>query len=671
MKKFSFFLCSVCYQLFAGNIYVPMSSGFRVAVIDTSSNSVTTTIPLSVSGIGSGAVSPDGSKLYVATGSKLFVISTANNSVITSVTTGNTGSGVAVSPDGNRVYVANNTSNSISVINASNNSLVATIPVGTGPRGIAITPDGNYAYVSNISGNSVSRIQLSNNTIVGTISVPGPVGAAVASNGTYLYVTSQTLGRVFVINTSNQAIVASVGSGSRAVAVTPNSQYAYVPTGANTVIVLNSSTLTIVATVTIGSSPSAIAITPNGSYAYVYNTSSVSPSPSISVIDTTTNTNVATITSLISGGTQAACLTLGYSAPSQAITLNSTGSTLYMIDQTAIEKPPVQLNLGSSLNPQNIALTSNRMYAYVTQNGSNKISYISLDYENLYPPKVQSTISVGTNPSSMVLDRTGTYLYVADSGDNTIYRVAVANNTATLIATLTDVPSQLGINSDSSYLVATLASSDEVAIIASPSSSPSISYASTDLNPTAITFDTSGNSYITCQGSDTVNKIALASGAKTSLLLSGSTPCAISPMTISSTLYFLVAMADSSVVNLIKASDFSLTSSPSITNPATQILVNPNTPSVAYLIEPSTRTIQSIDFTSSTSSPTVGSTLATGTLPIGGGINSTGDNLFILNQTSGTVSAFSTSGTNKATLAEKSGSPISGVGTPQGISVTP
>ena len=59
---------------------------------------------------------------------------------------------MAVSPDGSKVYVANSClGNSVSVIATATNTVTATIPVGIEPLGVAVTPDGSKVYVTNRS----------------------------------------------------------------------------------------------------------------------------------------------------------------------------------------------------------------------------------------------------------------------------------------------------------------------------------------------------------------------------------------------------------------------------------------------------------------------------------------------------------------------------------------
>ena len=68
--------------------------------------------------------------------------------------------------------------------------------------------------------------------------------------------------------------------------------FAYITnSGSNTVSVIDTATNTVVATVAVGSQPLGVAVTPNGAHVYVTNHSS----STVSVIDTATNTVVATV----------------------------------------------------------------------------------------------------------------------------------------------------------------------------------------------------------------------------------------------------------------------------------------------------------------------------------------------------------------------------------------
>ena len=131
---------------------VPTISGgtATVSVIDTSSNSVVASVTVGA-GISWGlAITPDGTRAYVATGvligsgannGVVSVIDTSSNTVIAKVGVADP-IGLAVTPDGTRVYVANDFNfsgaSSVSVIDTSSNTVVATVGVGGIPEWVAV-----------------------------------------------------------------------------------------------------------------------------------------------------------------------------------------------------------------------------------------------------------------------------------------------------------------------------------------------------------------------------------------------------------------------------------------------------------------------------------------------------------------------------------------------------
>jgi YVTN family beta-propeller protein len=152
-------------------VYVANINDNSVSVIDTATNTVIATIPVSSpDGV---AVSPDGSKVYVTNlGSAVSVIATATNTVIGSPIAASSPDGVAVTPDGSKVYVANINDNSVSVIDTATNTVIGSpIPVGNNPIGVAVTPDGSKVYVANEQSDTVSVITTATNKVIGSITV--------------------------------------------------------------------------------------------------------------------------------------------------------------------------------------------------------------------------------------------------------------------------------------------------------------------------------------------------------------------------------------------------------------------------------------------------------------------------------------------------------------------
>ena len=124
-----------------------------------------------------GATAAMAQNAYVGnfTAQNVSVIQTSNNTLLTTVTLPGGGApfGVAVTPDGARVYVTNQ-SGTVSVIQTSDNTVVATVtlPGGSQPVGVAVTPNGAKVYVANYNAGTVSVIQTSDNTVLATVTLP-------------------------------------------------------------------------------------------------------------------------------------------------------------------------------------------------------------------------------------------------------------------------------------------------------------------------------------------------------------------------------------------------------------------------------------------------------------------------------------------------------------------
>jgi YVTN family beta-propeller protein len=198
-----------------------------------------------------------------------------------------------VTPDGSKVYVASS-GNTVSVIDAATNTVTATVGVGNSPFGVAVTPDGSTVYVANAGSNTVSVIDAATNAVTATI--PGfylaqPIGVAVTPDGSRVYVTN-TGGIVSVFDTATNTLITEISvSESIGVAVTPDGSKVYVANvNSNTVSVIATATNKVIATIPVGTTPEGVAVTPDGSKVYVAN----SDSNNVSVIDTATNTVTAT-----------------------------------------------------------------------------------------------------------------------------------------------------------------------------------------------------------------------------------------------------------------------------------------------------------------------------------------------------------------------------------------
>jgi len=182
----------------AGKLYVTnlgnSGIGNTVSVVDTTTKQVTTVI---VGRDGAGpaglAVSPDGTRLWVANSSAdtIAIVDTTTNKVIKTIPLPSGAVYIALSPDGHQAYVTNADTTTVTVINTANYTTAGIVTVGQKPGAIAFSPDGSVAYVTNQSDNTVSVINTATKTAFKTITVgKTPLGIAASPDGKYLYVTN-------------------------------------------------------------------------------------------------------------------------------------------------------------------------------------------------------------------------------------------------------------------------------------------------------------------------------------------------------------------------------------------------------------------------------------------------------------------------------------------------
>ncbi|WP_406510602.1 beta-propeller fold lactonase family protein [Streptomyces sp. NBC_00212] len=165
---------------------------------------------------------PNGSTLYITNyaSASVSVINTATNTVTTTVPVGTQPFGIVVTPNGNTAYVTNSNDNTVSVINTATNSVTATVPVGNHPDGVAVTPDGAHVYLVSQNSNTATVIATATNTVTATIPVGAiPTGIAVSPDGSRTYVTNANDNTTSVINTATNTVTATIPVGAYPFAV--------------------------------------------------------------------------------------------------------------------------------------------------------------------------------------------------------------------------------------------------------------------------------------------------------------------------------------------------------------------------------------------------------------------------------------------------------------------
>jgi YVTN family beta-propeller protein len=208
-----------------------------VLVINTQTNA-TTTIPVGNQPI---YVAATNARVYfsnLSEGSYVGIIDTSSNTVTGSIPLTHQVQGMALSPDGSQLWVSDPVpgTNSVFVISTATNTVTATIPFpSTGltigaPGRIAFAPDGSKAFVSNTSRDTVTTVSATSPFALGLFNQigasPGPL--AVSTDGSALYVgwnggvsVAPTAGGPFVHVTGTASSIAGIAVGSAGTPAAP------------------------------------------------------------------------------------------------------------------------------------------------------------------------------------------------------------------------------------------------------------------------------------------------------------------------------------------------------------------------------------------------------------------------------------------------------------------
>jgi YVTN family beta-propeller protein len=281
----------------APKAYVGLFSDNAVAVIDTGTNRVLSTIALPAGPHGL-VISPDGRRVYASSdgASTVSVISTVTDRVVSSIEVGKSPHGLAISRDGRQVLVAVFGTNQVVAIDTVRNQIVARIPVGN-PHNIAISPDGRTAYVAAQQPGSTALAILDLTTRQQVETVPlgaTPRALSFTPDGKALYFTLAGSAAVQVLDPNRNQIVdqIQVGESPHHPFVTATGEYGLVVVqGPGQMAVINPASHKVIGTVAVGKFPHWVATTSDGDTAFVTNEGA----NTVSVVDVEKQKVLATI----------------------------------------------------------------------------------------------------------------------------------------------------------------------------------------------------------------------------------------------------------------------------------------------------------------------------------------------------------------------------------------
>ncbi|MFR9802752.1 Hsp70 family protein [Pseudonocardia sp. RS010] len=264
--------------------YIANRTAGVVSVLETATNELTATIPVTAGPPQYVTFAPDGSRAYVSVFDDagrvavIAVIDTSANAVIATIPVTSRPYIPAVSPDGAEVYVPDHDSAAISVIETATGAVSMDLKVAPNPHWIEFSSDGARAYSADHESNEVVVIDTRNHLIVARVPVEmSPHSLAVHPNRPLLAVVNEDSGTVAMIDTRSDTIITTVPVGKNPASVSwaPDGRFAYVPNADDdTVSVISADTFTVTATVPTGDNPTRVAVGPDGRSGYVTNRSS-------------------------------------------------------------------------------------------------------------------------------------------------------------------------------------------------------------------------------------------------------------------------------------------------------------------------------------------------------------------------------------------------------------
>jgi YVTN family beta-propeller protein len=281
-----------------------------------------------------------------------------------------------------------------------------------------------YLYVPNEADNTVSVIDTSNDSVVATIPVSGKYadGVAVSPNGAVVYVASES-GVVNVIDTATNTVTATIQVGNSGladfVAFSPDGSKAYVThyTG-NSVTVIDTASNTVVADIAVDSCY-AVAVSPDGSRAYV------SGSGTVSVIDTSSNSVIDTITNNAAGsGTSTG---IAVSRDGKLVYVDDWASGIVSVIDTTTNSLTGVINVGGM--PYGVVFSPDGSHAYVA-NATGAVSVINTSSNSII-----DTISVGGEAVGVAISPDGSRVYVSHDKSNTV--TVIDTTTDAIVDTIT------------------------------------------------------------------------------------------------------------------------------------------------------------------------------------------------------------------------------------------
>ena len=303
------------------------------------------------------------------------------------------------------------------------------------------------------------------------------------------------------------AIVLPVFAAANALAV----PFAYITNqNSNNVSVIDTATNTVVATIPVGSGPVGVAVNPSGTRLYVTNRGS----GNISVIDTSTNAVVATIP-VGSGPVGVAVNPSG----TRLYAANFSSNTVSVID-TSTNAVVATIPVGSA--PNDVAVNPSGTRLYVVNHLSSTVSVIDASTNT-----VVITIPVGSVPVGVAVNPSGARVYVTSDFSGKVSVIDTSTNTVFATISVGSRPQGVAVNLFGTRVYAANYGSNTVSVI-DTSTNTVFATIPVGSGPIGVAVNPSGTRlYVANNSSNTVSVIDTSTNTVAATIPVGSGPLAL------------------------------------------------------------------------------------------------------------------------------------------------
>lgn len=268
--------------------YIPFNDDFnpQLAVMDIAGREIIWTYGMP--GITNAlAFSPDNKFVYAASVNQVNIVNTQTRRNEASIEIDGRGEAMAITPDGSKLFVATHR-DKIVVINTATRSIITTLDALSVPSRMLLSKNGQSLFVSYTDSN-IHIFNTSTYAQTGSINFSIPVSSMIFNaDQSLLYAAHPS--HISVVNTATGQIIDTIAvTGAQRMAITPDDRYIFVTRpSSNMIAVADAFTNTFVKYIETGIFPNGVGISGDGLLAYVFNFNS----SSLSII------NIATLTVL-------------------------------------------------------------------------------------------------------------------------------------------------------------------------------------------------------------------------------------------------------------------------------------------------------------------------------------------------------------------------------------